>query len=126
MDKRDVLGELIQLLERFRIAEEFRAIVRNAQKRTILVWRDDADRFRWLVDQAGLGDVITVKGSSFVAVERAIVIDEQALDAEMKRPRKLRVIADESPLRLRPGYSPALWPLVVPPPPPGFGGFKVT
>lgn len=101
------MDELIQLLEKLRIAEEFREIVRNAQKRTILVWRDDADRLRWLVDQAGLGDILTVKGSDFVAVERAIVIDEQALEAEFQRPVKIR-LADEPPRYVPPLFLPVV------------------
>lgn len=76
--------DIIELCRRAATNIAFAEIVRAESKRTVFVGADDADRIRWHVDQAGLGDVITVQESPYVAPGRAYVVDEQAIDAGIR------------------------------------------
>lgn len=72
---------IVELCRRAATDIAFAEIVRAESKRTVLVGADDVDRIRWHVDQAGLGDVINVQESPFIAPGWAYVVDEQAIDA---------------------------------------------
>lgn len=73
--------DIIELCRRAATDIAFAEIVRAESKRTVLVGADGVDRIRWHVDQAGLGDVITVQESPYVASGWAYVVDEQAIEA---------------------------------------------
>ncbi|MER5608359.1 hypothetical protein AB0F93_00185 [Micromonospora tulbaghiae] len=74
-------ADIVELCRRVAADVAFARIVRAEAKRTVLVDADGVDRIRWHVDQAGLGDMITVVESRFVPPGQAYVLDAQAVDA---------------------------------------------
>ncbi|GAA4439494.1 hypothetical protein [Phytohabitans houttuyneae] len=71
----------------------FADIIRQEAKRTILCPPDQATRVRWLIDQAGIADILTVVESQWVPAGTLLVVDQQAIEAEfqedLRRPFRL-------------------------------------
>jgi hypothetical protein len=78
-------SDVWKLMERVQTDLAFAEIVRNAAKRTLICRPDDAGRLRWKIDQAGLGDVLTVVESPYSPEGQILVFDQQALDVSMNR-----------------------------------------
>ena len=73
----------------------FWAQVVGDSKRTVVCPPDLESRCKGFVDARGLGGLITVKTSPYVPAETIFVIDEQGIDASLRK-------MSQRPIRLRP------------------------
>lgn len=59
----------------------FAEIAREESRRVVIARPEDVGRLRWLLDQAGVGDLATVVESPYAPEGRYLVMDQQAIEA---------------------------------------------
>lgn len=69
----------------------WRQVILDA-KRTVMCNPDLESRCKGWVDARGVGHLVTVKASPWVPIDRVFVIDEQAIEASLRRPIRLRFL----------------------------------
>lgn len=77
--------------------ERFWAQIRGDAKRTVLCEQHRLDEIQAVVEERGLGDILTVRGSAFCSEGTLLIIDEGGIEA------LCRQIVQRPFPRLRPG-----------------------
>jgi hypothetical protein len=73
----DAMAQIQRAMTVVRFAE----IAREESRRTVIARPEDAGRLRWTLDQAGVGDLVTVVESPYAPEGCYLVMDQQAIEA---------------------------------------------